>query len=1111
MAQNVEFKISLLVDGKEKVVSSAEDVKQLAKELGIAKDSGEGLRDTLLTFNNAATSFQNAAQGIQELTGTLLGLTAANATQVVNETKLANNMRNTMDARDEDIQSILDLTAAQQQLGVVGDEVQLAGAQELATYLEKKSSLEALIPVMNDMLAQQYGLEASEESAAQIASMLGKVMEGQTAALSRYGYSFDEAQEQILKFGTEEERAAVLAEVVESSVGGMNEALRQTPAGQAKAAADRLGDMKEAVGAIIARLEPGIVVVQNFAAAVDTVAKTATGIQGAARAFMTLSKAMRGVILGAPLVGVAIWAIVTAIDHFSSKADDAVEASERLARAEDAFKSRFAEADTAIKERISSLGELTSAKKDCTEAVRKLAEEYPTLVNAQMSGEEAYKALIAGSKQYCTQLAIEAKANALKAQLAEINAEKEIAYEKRRRLEAEGRHKQQKLGLGTKIGANGQQQLTVGMKTVDSDEYAALGQSLDALNAEEKRVQAELDATNGAADRLKSTISDTGSEGSEKLKVSAMNLEQVQAALEDNAKRGLSMTDPKELAELGKSNAALQARKKYLEELQGVGTKGNGKGDDKTRLSLIENAATYKDLANNVKYYEQQLEEANITDVETIQTLSQAKAVTEKAIEQFQKLSTVTKTDEQKREAELAELRASEVSHLKHEEITTQDQLSAKMTYYNRLQQLGTEKDRLRAQEGIRELNAIAQAWDMVIDKSRFKLDETGEIDPSAIFNSEDIDAAIRFYTDRQQQEDADQVEKTQTLIDRLTERKTAIQLGIELPSMKKEADEIAALTGREYTIKVRSMGFDQIMAKIREIEELLDNPNITDDQRKQLEQLIGIYGRFAKDSVRSLGTYKEAWSGIKGVGSGIESITQALEDNSNAWQKITALIDGFLQIADGISAIVTIIDMLTKSTQMETAADIAGAGAKKGKSAASLEATGVGAAEEAKNELVATSSGKEAAADLTSAAAKVLKAHAWIPWVGVAIGAGMVAMMIASISSVKNSMPKFATGGIVGGSSATGDRLLVRVNSGEMILNKHQQLMLWQLLNGQRSSLSAAAIQYNPPQVSLDVPALQSQLRPYSERVVVTGTLHGRGRDILATIKTEQNHRKRS
>ena len=1109
MAQTVEYTLKLNIDGQDHVVNLSSDVKRLAEDLGVSKEGSDELRKSLLKINNITQSFQNAAQGIQELTGTLLDLTGSYATQQINETRLANNMRNTMDARDEDIQSILDLCSAQQQLGVIGDEVQLAGAQELATYLEKKSSLEALIPVMNDMLAQQYGLEASEESAAQVASMLGKVMEGQTAALSRYGYSFTEAQEQILKFGTEEERAAVLAEVVESSVGGMNEALRQTPAGQAKAAADRLGDMKEAVGAIIARLEPGIVVVQNFAAAVDTVAKTATGIQGAARAFMTLSKAMRSVILGAPLVGVAIWAIIAAIDHFSTKADDAVESSERLARAEDAFKSRFAEADTAIKERISSLGELTSAKKDCTEAVRKLAEEYPTLVNAQMSGEEAYKALIAGSKQYCTQLAIEAKANALKAQLAEINAEKEIAYEKRRRLEAEGRHKQQKLGLGTKIGANGQQQLTVGMKTVDSDEYAALGQSLDALNAEEKRVQAELDATNGAADRLKSTISDTGSEGSEKLKVSAMNLEQVQAALEDNAKRGLSMTDPKELAELGKSNAALQARKKYLEELQGVGTKGNGKGDDKTRLSLIENAATYKDLANNVKYYEQQLEEANITDVETIQNLTKAKAAAEEAVEEFRKLTTVTKTDEQKREAELAELRASEVASLKHEEITTQEQLSAKMTYYNRLQQLGTEKDRLRAQEGIRELNAIAKAWDMVIDKQRFQLDATGEIDPSAIFNSEDIDAAIRFYTDRQQQEDADQVQKTQTLIDRLTERKTAIQLGIELPSMKKEADEIAALTGREYTIKVRSMGFDQIMAKIREIEELLDNPNITADQSQQLEQLIGIYAQFAKDSVRSLGTYKGAWSGIKGVGSGIESITQALEDNSNAWQKITALIDGFLQIADGISAIVTITNMLAEASQLHTAAKSTETAATIADAAAKGVETGM-TETAAAAQVPAIAANKAAAASyLELAAAEYMAAHAYIPFAGYGIGAGFATAAKALVEGM--GLMAFAGGGIVGGSSTTGDRLLVRVNSGEMILNKHQQLMLWQLLNGQRSSLSAAAIQYNVPQVSLDVPALQSQLRPYSQRVVVTGTLHGRGRDILATIETEQNHRKRA
>lgn len=56
-----------------------------------------------------------------------------------------------MSATDSEIQSIKDLCSAQQQLGVIGDEVQLAGAQKLATFLSEKNSLEALIPVMNHL------------------------------------------------------------------------------------------------------------------------------------------------------------------------------------------------------------------------------------------------------------------------------------------------------------------------------------------------------------------------------------------------------------------------------------------------------------------------------------------------------------------------------------------------------------------------------------------------------------------------------------------------------------------------------------------------------------------------------------------------------------------------------------------------------------------------------------------------------------------------------------------------------------------------------------------------------------------------------------------------
>ena len=44
------------------------------------------------------------------------------------------------------------------------------------------------------------------------------------------------------------------------------------------------------------------------------------------------------------------------------------------------------------------------------------------------------------------------------------------------------------------------------------------------------------------------------------------------------------------------------------------------------------------------------------------------------------------------------------------------------------------------------------------------------------------------------------------------------------------------------------------------------------------------------------------------------------------------------------------------------------------------------------------------------------MKAHAWIPFVGVAIGGALVGALIASVASAKNSVPKFANGGIAYG-----------------------------------------------------------------------------------------------
>lgn len=229
-----------------------------------AKKASKSMRDMQSSVSRSSAAMTKALSGLKKAMAAV-GI-AASVSAIVSasreaaeaydaqaeaEMKLATVMRNTMRASNDEIQSILDLTSAQQKLGVVGDEVQLAGAQELATYLTETRTLKKLIPVMNDMAAQQYGYNVTAEETTTIATMLGKVMNGQVSALSRYGYTFNDAQANILKTGNEMQRAATLAQVVQQSVGGMNRALAATPTGRMIQLNNVLGDIKEKYGQLV--------------------------------------------------------------------------------------------------------------------------------------------------------------------------------------------------------------------------------------------------------------------------------------------------------------------------------------------------------------------------------------------------------------------------------------------------------------------------------------------------------------------------------------------------------------------------------------------------------------------------------------------------------------------------------------------------------------------------------------------------------------------------------------------------------------------------------------------------------------------------------------------
>lgn len=203
--------------------------------------------------------FNNIVSAISNVTSKMREFADANKLQQVAENQLSQVMKNTMGASTGEINSIKELASAQQRLGVIGDEVQLAGAKELGIHLKKSDTLKKLLPLMNDYIAANDGLDATQQGAASAGSLLGKAMDGNVMMLERAGIKFSDAQKKIMQTGTEEERAATLAEVLGSKVGGMNEMLAQTPEGKMQQVSNSIGDVKEVIGQLYVKLQAALV------------------------------------------------------------------------------------------------------------------------------------------------------------------------------------------------------------------------------------------------------------------------------------------------------------------------------------------------------------------------------------------------------------------------------------------------------------------------------------------------------------------------------------------------------------------------------------------------------------------------------------------------------------------------------------------------------------------------------------------------------------------------------------------------------------------------------------------------------------------------------------
>lgn len=970
-------------------------------------------------FTALADNIGSAADTLSTLQEAMRELTDAHAAQTEAETQLSVNMRNTMNAREEDIQSIKALCAAQQELGVIGDEIQLAGAQVLATYLSEKQSLEALIPVMNDVLAQQNGLNATQENAAATAAMLGSVMNGETEALSNCGYKFDETQEKVLKFGTESQRAAVLVDVISSSVGGMNEALAQTDDGKQKQLENTIIDLKEELGGIAVQAMPILTIAANSVIAIGGIMKLAEGVRtavtalaafnlqqkamavyaavsssiskiaqafriysaaaaGSAASTLAFQVALKGLLISTG-IGAAIVALTTVISYFVGRSDEATESTNKLLDAEELAKQRAEqleqarqqEASTlatnraALEINIATLKEFNGTKEEEEKLVNEMNNTYGETMGYFSSVSDWYDALIANSEAYCEQLVLEARARLLANQLAQV----------------------------------------------EQDRYNLL----------------------------------YNSDGSPR-KYSTKN------------KDGVSGTSDYDKF---KSNLSQNNRDK-----QNLGNQMS---------SVIKKMGAIKMPVQGAK---------------TRPTTAPAPTPTHTKHPQPQ-TTTVEKPKYNENAQSIKEMR---------------DNISA----------LSEERQTVTNDDRLAEINNEIQKWQKLIaTRERYGVEQKTE---GPVFKE---DAATL-------KEMEENVASLRNDLQGCSDIGKAIDINKQIDEWTKKAD--ALRNAGKATEDTSSPKLNPQAKSIKEMEEnvaALNNElqNCTDiNTAANLNEQIAYWNDLAEsmrnagtESVDAFDTFKNGYNSMKGIGDGVLSITEALEGNGTAWETLTSIIDGFIQIYEGVQSIVEIINMLTTATGFHSLVAKNDANSTKDQTQQTMEHTAATVADTlATTAQIPVDEGK-AIAGATKSGAEL-----GFPQNIIAIAAG-VAAVIAAIALIGS----FANGGIVGGNSPTGDKLLARVNSGEMILNKEQQSNLFSLLNNPLNVLGNRALitpfakggilsgptlgllgEYagasHNPEVVAPLDKLRHLIEPAGQPVIVGGTLRAHGRDLVCVLANE-------
>lgn len=1066
-----DIQIVLQADGKpiDAIIKSTEGLQEAMKK---ALEESTKLKPSLVNAAATASLFQTLKSAVGSLQGVFSSYTQAFEAAAVANTKLKTIMEQRMNATAQDLKGVKDVISAQKELGVVSGSVQVAGAQQIGTFATQASTLRALVPAMNNLLAQQKGVNATQEDAVAVGNLFGKALQGQATALRRVGITFSAAEEKMLKHGTESERAALLARIITNNVGEMNKKLAATPTGQMKQLQMTIGGIKAKIGEALVGFGPYLAAASQVSVITASFGQLKTVVAGVgvslanflattkasilalyaeAGAAGTTSTAMR-VLTAAKLAAVSaanklfavmmsnVWLVaaaavaglVYALYKFSAANS---EATRRQAETNEAFGVAAAAASKEESKLNALFGALNKAKKG-TEAyaqaknsimdqygeyIRQIRKEHGEIKDLAKMYDLLREKVVAAARARAMQTYVDKKMEETTATRADVAA--------RIRGVLSRRYHGKNLNDQTAILIKALEDGNLSKDYIKSFDVETL-QSKDGRSGFRKVIvnplRDEIEAWNRLNRRERQIRDDANaalgivppkSDGNKKEpqdKAYWENLKKSAQADLDN-KDMSSAKDRKEAAELRKKITYYDKQLEFFSAGSHGGGKGGGGSKGGHKVDPVK--------AEELRQKNEALDAHALTQAQDKAEAAEIKAARERyAVLKQAEIDAKKEGAEKEREQNALDLR-KELDQIDEQTAALleakRDQAEAVWNATHRKERdkgLRFNRSTITAANFSKEeadyfakLEEYARARRAAKDDATAEKYNIGHLEE--LHTVKELTAAIEKLNAASEKQSGDELYHTQQSIAAYQRKLELVKDGADWQAKLREAKEIGQLGEREMKIRLRGIGIEELQSRIEAIQKRLADTTspVSPEQRRDLIELANTYKSFQKKAVSAIGMVRSAWGGVSGIGNAVESLSNTLRGNASAWQKLSAVLNAVLQVEENFKALNEVMRIFgLVSAANKTIKQEETAANLVNAQAVQAEATASIAAATAK-----TAANKaEATSNVADAAAKTFNSHAAIPWVGIAAAAGLTAVMVATMSS----LPKFAEGGIAYG-----------------------------------------------------------------------------------------------